>query len=175
MKNCPPLYWWAAEPWLVTHLNWSQLLFYFNIHWLWSSESIKVAVLSSYVEKTFIFSTHSAVTCSKDCPWDTHVTCIESQTDTQMHITSSDTLQTASLSKINDAWHCGPEKRPDWTEARWRHFSPKFPEPNKWCPWETAMQTFVARGPHVSQNVLQTTTPKADKVYHPDINLQIDN
>lgn len=146
------------------------------IHWLRSSESIKVAVMiSSYVEKTFIFSTHSAVTCSKDCPWDTHVTCIESQTDTQMHIARSHTLQTASLSKINDAWHCGPEKWPDWTAVRWRYFSQKFPEPNKWCPWDTAMLTFVARGPHVSQNVLQTTRLKADKVYHLDTNLQIDN
>lgn len=32
-----------------------------------------------------------------------HVTRVESQTDTQMHITRSHTLQTASLSKINDA------------------------------------------------------------------------
>lgn len=146
------------------------------IHWLRSSESIKVAVMiSSYVEKTFIFSTHSAVTCSKDCPWDTHVTCIESQTDTQMHIARSHTLQTAPLSKINDAWHCGPEKWPDWTAVRWRYFSQKFPEPNKWCPWDTAMLTFVAGGPHVSQNVLQTTRLKADKVYHLVTNLQIDN
>lgn len=111
LKNYTALHWWSVEPWLVTYLNLSQLLFYVTIHCLRSNESIKVAVMiSSCVEKTFIFSTHSAVTCSKDCPWDTHVTCIESQTDTQMHITRSHTLQTASLSKINDAWHCGPEK-----------------------------------------------------------------
>lgn len=135
MKNYTPLHWWAAEPWLLTYLNLSQLLLYVNIHWLQSSESVRVAVMiSSYAEKTFIFSTHSSVTCSKDCPWETRVTCIESHTNTRMHITRSHTLQTASLSKINDAWHCGLEKWPDWTAARWRYFSQKFPEPNKWCP-----------------------------------------
>lgn len=39
------------------------------------SSAAQVAVMiSSYVQKTFIFPAHSAVACSEDCPWDTHVT-----------------------------------------------------------------------------------------------------
>lgn len=39
------------------------------------SSAAQVAVMiSSYVQKTFIFSVHSAAACSEDCPWDSHVT-----------------------------------------------------------------------------------------------------
>lgn len=38
-------------------------------------------------------------------------------------------------------------------------------------PGKTRTLTSVARGPRVSQNILQTTTLKADELYHPDTNL----
>lgn len=39
-----------------------------------SSAAQVALMIFSYVQKTFIFSAHSAVACSEDCPWDTHMT-----------------------------------------------------------------------------------------------------
>lgn len=39
-----------------------------------SSAAQVALMIPSYVQKTFIFSAHSAAACSANCPWDTHMT-----------------------------------------------------------------------------------------------------
>lgn len=69
-------------------------------------------MIFSYVQKTFIFSAHSAVARSEDCPWDTHMTHSDMQsqrrrntgTHTNTHTQTDARTHTLDSFTVRDKW-----------------------------------------------------------------------